>query len=367
MCDRLKYYRDIYNRKEHGFILSKDSNMSRFRFSKRYFRSGKTSKAHKLPPEVQAFWVEFDNYQKKHYSTVPVNCLCGIENSYLISTTDRGGWEFPLVLCRSCGLIRAKEYWDQESTTDYYKKWYRKLYSLNKDDDPHKLYRGQKKSKAELIYHFTKEFHQRFDKPYTVVDIGGAVGGVLYHYQKEANCYLFDYNERFLEYARNQGIESIEGGINEFVRTSIKADLIILSHVLEHFANPNRELDTLCSALTIGTLVYVGLPGIDSIKSGRRSYDFLGDIQKAHVFYLSTETLNNLMGRHGFRCLKSDTEIKALYEYTGIQEKLINHYDIVVSHIRSGELKRRLGYNLMRKIASSILPRFLKDWIKTIL
>ena len=64
---------------------------------------------------------------------------------------------------------------------------------------------------------------------------------------------------------------------------------------------------TLIKHLKIGSLIYVELPGIDSLREGRREYDFLGDIHKPHVFYFSRGVLNNLMERHGFKCLKSNT------------------------------------------------------------
>ena len=95
--------------------------MSRLKLSKRYFRTGRP--INNSTPEERVFGTEFDDYQRKHYPTVPIECLCGEQKSYLISTTDRDGWEYPLVLCISCGLIRAKRYWDQESTIDYYKNW----------------------------------------------------------------------------------------------------------------------------------------------------------------------------------------------------------------------------------------------------
>jgi len=337
-------------------------NMSRLKLSKRYFRTGRP--INNSTPEERALGTEFDDYQRKHYPTVPIECLCGGQKSYLISTTDRDGWEYPLVLCISCGLIRAKRYWDLEPTIDYYKNWYRKLHGTNCDDDPTPEHRRQVGYISERLYDFTKTFTKRFNKPYTVVDIGGSYGGALKLFRKEAKCYLLDYNKRFLQFARDQGIEAVEGGISKLGEVKIKPDLVILSQVLEHFTDVHKELVTLKSSLKIGSLVYVSLPGIDSLKLGRRLCDFLRDLVRAHVFYFSSETLNNLMGRHGFKCLRSDSGINALYEYTGIKEELINHHDIVVSHIRSAEFKRKWGYPRLRIFIGWILPHSFRDWIK---
>ena len=108
--------------------------MNRLKLSRRYFRTGKPIKNAQPTPEQYLFWREFDDYQKKNYSTIPVQCLCGKDDSYLISNVDREGFEYPLVICRACGLISKGEYWDQNSTSDYYENWYRKLYGKNQED-----------------------------------------------------------------------------------------------------------------------------------------------------------------------------------------------------------------------------------------
>lgn len=137
------------------------------------------------------------------------------------------------------------------------------------------------------------------------------------------------------------GILTVESGIDKLGDIRKKPDLVILSHVVEHFTNVDKELTTLIEYLKIGSLVYVELPGIDSLKTGRRKYDFLGDIHKPHVFYFSREVLNNLMERYGFRCLKSNTLISGLYEYTGEIRELVNYHDTVCSQIKIAEIKRK--------------------------
>ena len=61
--------------------------MTRLKLPKRYYRLGKPVNQLKNP----AIYDEFDEYQRKNYSIVPVKCLCGNENSYTISNVDREG------------------------------------------------------------------------------------------------------------------------------------------------------------------------------------------------------------------------------------------------------------------------------------
>ena len=333
------------------------------KLSKRYHTLGKPIKKAKPSYKQYQIYIEFDNYQRDNYSIIPTNCLCGNNNSYLISTVDREGWEYKLVLCESCGLIRAKEYWDEKSVRDFYKNWYRKKYGTEKDPD--KFYNKQKIS-SKIVWDFVFQYTSKFSIPMTVVDIGGGAGGRLDCF-KAHNCYLFDFNKTFLEKANMMGIKTQEGGTDKLHLIDKKPDLVILSHVLEHFTNVDRELKTLIKYLEIGSLVYIEIPGIDSLKGGRRSYDFLGDIHWPHVFYFSRDVINNLMERYGFRCLKSNTLVSGLYEYTGQTVELKNYHDVVCSLIKSAEIKRKLGFRFLLQIKffiAGILPCSLKNMIK---
>jgi len=144
----------------------------------------------------------------------------------------------------------------------------------------------------------------------------------------------------------------------------IKPDLVILSDVLEHIVDLDEKLTNLKKCLKVGSLLYIRLPGIDSLTVGRRKHDFLGDIFRAHVYYFSLDVLNNLMSRYGFRCLKSSTLITAVYEYTGEIGKLVNYHDMVCSLIKNAEIKRKMGFTHIRKLGGKILPRSLVNRLK---
>ena len=90
-------------------------------------------------------------------------------------------------------------------------------------------------------------------------------------------------------------------------------------------------------------------------------------LHKPHVFYFSRGVLNNLMERYGFKCLKSNTLISGLYEYTGQIGELVNYHDTVCSLINNAELKRKLGFPYFQSVKffiARILPRSLSDKIK---
>ena len=318
-------------------------------------------------PEYYPIYDEFEEHQKINYSYRVVKCPCGNDNSYLISTVDREGLEYPLVICRSCGLIRAKYYWDEKSVEDFYSNWFRKkndgLVIKNNAETVEKIY-AYHKVKGQTTYNFLNKIISRLNKPYTVIDIGGGSGGILDAFLRDASCFLIDFNKVLLENARNMGISTVEGGIDQLSNIGFKPDLVILSDVLEHIVDLDKTLTNLKKCLKVGSLLYVRLPGIDSLTVGRRKHDFLGDIHKPHVYYFSLDVLNNLMSRYGFRCLKSNTLITTVYEYTGEIDKLVNYHDVVCSLINNAEIKRKMGLWHIRKLAGKILPRPLVNRLK---
>ena len=106
--------------------------MTLLKLSKRYHTIGKPIKKTRPSPERYLIYKEFEEYQKNNYNTIPVECLCNNNTEYLISNVDREGFEYPLMICTSCGLIKAREYWDEKSTNHFYSNWYRKKYGKRK-------------------------------------------------------------------------------------------------------------------------------------------------------------------------------------------------------------------------------------------
>ena len=182
----------------------------------------------------------------------------------ILSNTDRHCVSFITVICKNCGLIRAKDYFRDEDVTDFYTNYYR-------DRD---FRSGKEKGGKEKFDEQFKEKKFQFDlinrykiyelKNKKIVDLGGAAGGVLKHFGKENDLYLFDFYDPYLEYARSQGIKVIKGGLEEI---NFKPDVIILSHVIEHWNNFEREIEKLINVQEVGkTMNYIEFPGIDSIK-----------------------------------------------------------------------------------------------------
>ena len=342
--------------------------MVKLRLSSRYYKApdGVPLIPHKSS-ETSQILNDFEVYQDTYYKKVKIKCVCGSEDSYQISSRCREGFYFPLSICKSCGLIKAMEYWDENSVNDYYSNWYRKIYDSEEstESDTERFYQGQAEH-SKQVKKYLSEFTDKLNQPYTIFDSGGAAGGVMDAFKNEADRYLFDFNHSLLAAAEHKGITTIEGGLESLGKVDKKPDLVILSHVLEHVVDIDRALKDLSHSLKEGSLLYVELPGVDSLKLGRRKFDFLGDIHKPHVTYFSSKVLENLLSRYGFKVLKSNAIIEGIFEYTGERSDLVNFHDNVVSDIKSAEFRRKLGFDKFKNILSTIFPKNIKIFLKNI-
>ena len=134
-------------------ISLKKMEVTEFIFRNKRFRSTfKKSKLEKLKnkfrvvpypyysPEIINF---FERFAKQKYKLQKNPCLCGNDNDVLLSLADRNCVKFTTVFCKSCGLIRAKDYYRNEDIEDFYEKFYRSFYI---NTEPSDLYEEQKKA-----------------------------------------------------------------------------------------------------------------------------------------------------------------------------------------------------------------------------
>lgn len=303
----------------------------------------------------------FQTYTKQNYKLKKNDCLCGKKDDILLSQTDRHCVDFVTVVCKNCGLIRAKNYYRDEDVEDFYKNFYRTdAYSeTNEDNSPSYLFEKQK-TISKFKYNLLNDFKVKSLEKIKIVDIGGGVGGVLDHFNDNNEKYLVDYFDPYLNYAKTKGIKAIKGGLDEI---NFKPDIIILSHVIEHWNNFEKEIQKLISIQKINeTLNYIEFPGVDSLKKGRREGDVLGDIHVPHVYYFTSYVFENLMNRYGFEKIYLDTLIKSIFVYTGKKKKLINYYELCKNDLLVAEKTRKA--QIFKNIMKFFIPLFILKLIR---
>jgi len=320
---------------------------------------------YETPYQNRKYFDFFNNYAKKKYTFQATTCLCNNGDDLTLSMNDRSGVEFITVICQNCGLIRAKNYFTDNDAIDFYSNHFWKIENDlhdNEYENPDDIYENLRIAGIEKSNLIKKFLNIGENKP-VILDIGGRIGGILENFKPKCKLVLADYFQPYLDYAKTKNIETINGGLEDI---NFKPDVIILSHVIEHWTNFENEIQNLIRIQKPNhTLTYIEFPGIDSLKNGRRDGDLLGDLYLPHRHYFASYVFEDIMNRYGFERVYLDSEIKGIFKYTGIlQEKVCNNFVRVKNDLIAAENKR-FKYTLQSHIRKHI-PKFFLNLLRNI-
>lgn len=250
------------------------------------------------------------------YSYEDSKCVCGGARDLLLSERDRYGNYYPFVICRNCGVMRANPRLSAKAFVEFYSQEYRTLYGDNDSNKEH-LY-SLRIEQAENVHDFISG---KIELPAggVVYDIGCNMGTMLLPFSRQG-CDVMgvDYDAQYIEFGRSKtGLNLEVGGVEKLASLKKKADLIILSHVLEHFLDIGQELKKIAALMRPRAHLYVSLPGTYWWIRHNEGWNILGVLQNAHVWQFSLATLNYVMKMYGFELLYGNEKIEAIYVYSG--------------------------------------------------
>ena len=148
---------------------------------------------------------EYRIFFEKNYLNdwVKTQCLCEGENNkeILVSNFDRHNVSFKTVICTNCGLMRAKNYLNNDALRNFYKYHYRRL--TTKLSPKKKFEQQYQTSKRKGRYALIEKYIDLNNK--VIFDIGGASGGFLHPYIKKIAA-LFLIMMSSIQIMRNKGV-----------------------------------------------------------------------------------------------------------------------------------------------------------------
>jgi 2-polyprenyl-3-methyl-5-hydroxy-6-metoxy-1,4-benzoquinol methylase len=255
-----------------------------------------------------------EGIQRGRYALEEAPCLCGdVDHNVLIARRDRYGFPAEFRLCRRCGILRTTPRFTPESLVRFYGQDYRQIY------DP-AYERGASAAEALFRAEVTRgAFIQEFLRPFigdsrhlTVFDVGCGAGGVLVPFMGAGwSGHGCDIGGEYLEYGRKQGLNLEKGEFGELVGKYGKADLVILSHVIEHVASPAEFIREIHGGLKEGGFLFLESPGIFGIH--RMNGDIMAYLQNVHLYNFTLRTLADTVTPLGFRKVRGDEYIHALF------------------------------------------------------
>ena len=190
-------------------------------------------------------------------------CLCDSHDAsrdVVVTQKDRYGIPCEIVLCRRCGLIRLKERLDAPSTAEFYKSEYRDIY-VGRRIASAVFFQDQIKRGRE--FYGILEKHLDLSSIKTVFEVGCGAGGVLYPFHESGKaCSGCDFGEKYLRYGQDKGLQLYVGEVDRSRTQPKSQDLLILSHVMEHFNEPLQSMNELIEIVSPGGYLIVQVPGI---------------------------------------------------------------------------------------------------------
>lgn len=243
------------------------------------------------------------------YQFEEVPCLCGNQNSIIISKTDRYGLPVHTHLCKNCGMMWTNPRMNEVTLNKFYNEDYRPIYVGNLQAPD--VFFDEQIKRGKKIFDFIKSEISNQEK-FTVFDIGCGAGGILIPFQESGfKVFGCDLGNEYLKKGREVGLTLEYGNLDSLKKYGL-AKLVILSHVIEHFANPLKNLASISELLDDNGYLYIEVPGIFKI---HRTYgDTLLFLQNAHLYHFSLATLTSLMSKAGFKLVKGNENINALFK-----------------------------------------------------
>lgn len=224
--------------------------------------------------------------QNGTYKRIKNDCLCGNtapEMDEVISRLEMHAIDLQVLLCRKCGLIRSADVFDEASNADYYRNEYREILHGGND-----VIEDFFTSQLDRGSHFLRILEKTgvIGEIESVVEIGCGSGGILYPFHRIGKKVSgYDYDDDYLEFGRTRGMEMICVGESSAAIPYGSPDLLILSHVVEHFLNPTKELLRYIEKVKAGKLLLIEVPGIFCEVTKRELHGYPSRyFQLAHVF-----------------------------------------------------------------------------------
>jgi SAM-dependent methyltransferase len=113
-----------------------------------------------------------------------------------------------------------------------------------------------------------------------------------------------DYSDSLVRYVREKYSAEVYLGDPETALLPHRFDIAVMSHMLEHTADPIATLRHVRGLLNPGGLIYVAVPNVDCWDSHFRGW---GSYEPYHLWYFNPDNLRYLLGKVGYQVVDIHT------------------------------------------------------------
>ncbi len=139
----------------------------------------------------------------------------------------------------------------------------------------------------------------------SMLDIGGSTGVVAHHFAEQFGLSgtLIDPAPLEVEQARQLGLETITGLIEEFDFGSRRFDVVIICQTVDHLLDVSGTLQRVRDLLTPNGLLFVDI--VDFRAAYLRNWSVEAAVKIDHPYYLTESTMKAYLATAGFRVLRT--------------------------------------------------------------
>jgi SAM-dependent methyltransferase len=234
------------------------------------------------------------------YSNVEHCLLCNNSEFDIIAEKEQLGIPLETAICNHCGLLFSRQQFSGDSAKIFYDEYYRKIdEGVPSPTLDHEFYRRLYAGKM------VPKVPRFIGRDSTVLELGCGGGWNLLPFLKRGIRHVgYDYDGYMIKFGREQyGLNLHEGGLETAQADHVRADFVIISHVLEHINNPINFMKGVSTILKEGGLVRITVPCLDCLGYFGGSgigYRLGTALTIAHTYTFSEKTLRELLLIAGF-------------------------------------------------------------------
>ena len=291
--------------------------------------------------------------------------LCSGTEFELVGKYDRKRRLLNTVICERCGLVSHERIPSDEELDIYYEIQYRHEYNGEYTPSAHRVLRaweGGQGLVARLKRFLTADA--------SVFEVGAGIGCTVKSFEKAGfNASGIEPGEGFHAYASNEIQANVQRATLDQVKPVGNHDLVVLSHVIEHFNSPRKSIQQIRQLLKNTGKLYVECPNIAAPHAAPRKL-----FHYAHIYNFTVPTLQMLIESCGFELTQAftkpdDRTHSLLFSATAPRElEIIPNsyptsldgifkYNTLTYHLRPAYLKDKFRRDT-RFVSNHILPAF---------
>ena len=265
--------------------------------------------------------MDLNSYREKynqdfHINTEKKECLWGSQKNKKLFTLDRYLLKNSIVTCKDCGLMFTNPMLKKSFLKEFYQSdFYRKLYNHHLNEGENNIFLDDEN--VPNAFEFLKKFILD-KKNLNIIEIGSGNNANLVHFKKLGNLYAVDYSAASKKLAEKNGIRFEQGGVEVLKKFNIKFDIIILSHVIEHFHDFKGDMLEIRKFSKENSLFYIEVPSMDLKYS-------LDQLQNAHNFYFTKNSFLYHLNKLGLNSLEHGIASK-IHQYGIFKNSEISAY-----------------------------------------